>query len=93
MAASDSWDLQGMSGGVPVESGQTFTAGTGPSRGLQVLTTSSFDYTIVSPRGTTAVVSLSGSGEGLYIGGPIVALTVTSGGVQVYPSSTDYTVV
>ncbi len=82
-----------MSGGVPVESGQTFTAGTGPSRGLLVLATSTFDFDIVSPRGNAATVSLSGSGEGFYIGGPITSVIVTSGGVMVYPSSTDYTVV
>lgn len=90
MAANDAWDLQGMNGGVPVEAGETFT---GLSRGFQVLDDAIVAYSMVKPDGLTQAVAPIGTHAiGVYIGGPIVSLAVTSGTVSVFPTSTDYTI-
>lgn len=90
MAANDAWDLQGMNGGIPLTNGQVFT---GLSRGVQILETADVDLVMVGPTGATVPVSLFSVSGIQYIGGPMSSVTVGSGTVTVFPTSTDYTIV
>lgn len=88
--ANDAWDLQGLNGGVAIAPGQTFT---GMSRGLQVVNDASFDYDLVNPAGAPVTLSVTAALTGVYLGGPVSAITVSSGLVVAFPTAKAYTVV
>jgi hypothetical protein len=91
--ANEAFQLQGLNGGVPVAPGQTFTAGVGcVSRGLQVVQDAEFDYDLVNPSGSAVTISVTAIPAGVYFGGPVSEIAVTSGIVVAFPTSTDYTV-
>jgi len=87
--ANDAFQLQGLNGGVPIGAGETFT---GMSRGLQVVEDAAFDYDLVNPLGTAATVTVASLAAGIFLGGPVSEIVVTSGIVVAFPASTDYTV-
>lgn len=90
MAASDSWDLQGMNGGVAVAAGQTFS---GLSRCVQVWQAGDLDVGLVNPAGATVTVSLTGVAIGTYLRGPISSVAPSTGVIAVvYPVDLNYTV-
>lgn len=89
MAANDAWELQGMNGGVILNSGQTFT---GLSRGIFGFSGGSVAVTMTNPAGAGASNTLTITADG-YVPGPFTSVAPTSAKAIVYPISTDYTVV
>lgn len=89
MAANDAWMLQGLNGADVVGLGQTFT---GRSHGALVLEGGDQEFVFVKPSGagTTAILSTSSAGQPIL--GVVTSVVVTSGQVQVFPDSTDYTI-
>jgi hypothetical protein len=88
--ANDAYQLQGLNGGVAVAAGQTFT---GMSRGLQVAVDADFGYDLVNPHGVPVTLSVTAIPAGIFLGGPVSEIAVSSGIVVAFPTSTDYTVV
>ena len=80
--------LQGLDGWDEVPNGGLFS---GRSRGFQVATAGTFDFSNMNPKGQSVSVSLSLSTPGVFIGGMITALSPTGGGsALVYPADSDY---
>jgi hypothetical protein len=88
--ANDAFQLQGLNGGVAIAAGQTFY---GVSRGLQVIAAADFSYDLVNPHGQPVPVSAGGISAGVFFGGQVTEIAVSTGTVVAFPTSTDYTVV
>ena len=88
MAANDAWILQGMNGGVILNSGQTFT---GLSRGVFAFAGGSLAVTMTTPAGTGGSNTLTSTID-VYVPGPFTSVAPTSAKAIVYPESTSYTV-
>lgn len=87
--ANDAYQLQGRDGWDIVGPGQSFT---GRSRGAQVVEDADVVFTNRSPKNEVKAVSLSAAPAGLFVGGTITVVDVTTGQVLVYPDSADYTI-
>lgn len=86
---NEAYDLQGRNGVALVGAGAVFV---GRSAGLLVLEDSAISWDSLGPSGATVAVTLAAAPAGLFPGGTVTSLSVTTGQVFVYPLDTAYTI-